>query len=73
MIPISVENYCKKHGIHYEMETSTDAFFKAPPGFVFSTESVARVVAIGDYIGGRDKRVMSAKEIKELLELYPKD
>lgn len=72
MIPVSVKNYCEKHGIHYEMESPTDAFFKAPDGFVFSTESVARVVAIGEFIGGVDKRVMSAKDIKDLLELYPK-
>ncbi|MND11658.1 hypothetical protein D3C80_17680 [compost metagenome] len=71
MLPKSVINYCEKHKITFEMESATEAEFKAPPGTVFSTEAHHRVIEIGDYIGGKLTRTMSAKDIKSLLCLFP--
>lgn len=70
-LPISVIKFCKKNGITHEFECGTDVEFKSPPGKVFSTEAKHRLLQVYDYYCGSLVRVMKAREIINLLVLFP--
>lgn len=73
MIPKIVQRYCEKNKISFEKETVDEILFKAPEGYVFSTESSERLLDVGDYYDGHVRHKVTSKDMTSRLQLFRKD